>query len=178
MKILVINPNTTVEMTKQVETAMNAVKRADTTLEVTNPTAGPAGVASSYDEIVAGYELVKLVQAAKGSNYDAVVIACYSDPGIVAAKELLDIPVVGIAEAAMHLACMLGDKFTVLTSSKARIPPRRAMCGTTASEAGWLRFAQLASAWPRPLMSPRERRKPPSLWGRRPLKRMVPRSSS
>ena len=65
MRILVINPNTTVEMTKQIESAMNAVKRPDTILEVTNPTTGPAGLASGYDEIVAGYGLVKMVQAAK-----------------------------------------------------------------------------------------------------------------
>jgi allantoin racemase len=124
MKILVINPNTTAEMTKQVETALNAVKRDDTVLEVTNPEIGPVGLASSYDEIVAGHELVKIVQGVSDQGYDAIVIACYSDPGIVAAKELCDIPVVGIAEAAMHVACMLGSKFTVLTTAKARIPSK------------------------------------------------------
>ncbi len=126
MKILVINPNTTVEMTKQIETAMNAVKRADTILEVVNPPYGPAGLASGYDEVIAGYELVKMVQTARHQGYDAIVIACYSDPGIVAAKELCDFPVVGIAEAAMHMACMLGRKFTVLTTAKARIPSKEA----------------------------------------------------
>jgi allantoin racemase len=126
MKILVINPNTTVEMTKQIETAMDAVKRADTVLEVVNPAAGTPALASGYDEVVAGYELVKMVQEARDEGYDAIVIACYSDPGIVAAKEICDFPVVGIAEAAMHMACMLGRKFTVLTTAKARIPSKEA----------------------------------------------------
>ena len=126
MKILVINPNTTIEMTQQIGMAMNAVKRADTVLEVTNPPVGPAGLASGYDEVIAGYELIKMVQAARHQGYDAIIIACYSDPGIVAAKELCDFPVVGIAEAAMHMACMLGRKFTVLTTSKARVPSKEA----------------------------------------------------
>ncbi len=124
MRILIINPNTTVEMTKQIEMAMSAVKRADTVLEVTNPLVGPAGLASGYDEVVAGYELIKMVQTARHQGYDAIIIACYSDPGIVAAKEICDFPVVGIAEAAMHMACMLGRKFTVLTTSKARVPSK------------------------------------------------------
>jgi allantoin racemase len=126
MRILVINPNTTVEMTKQIELAMNAVKRADTVLEVTNPVAGPAGLSSGYDEVIASYELVKMVQSARDEGYDAIVIACYSDPGIVAAKEICDFPVVGIAEATMHMACMLGRKFTVLTTSQARVPSKEA----------------------------------------------------
>jgi allantoin racemase len=126
VKILVINPNTTAEVTKQVEATMKAVKRQDTILEVTNPQRGPTAVSSSYDELVAGCELLKMLREAKPEDYDAIIIACYSDPGIVAAKELCDIPVVGIAEAAMHVACMLGRKFTVLTTSKARVPSKEA----------------------------------------------------
>jgi allantoin racemase len=124
MRILVINPNTTVEMTKQIERELNGIKRHDTVLQVTNPSFGPEGLASSYDEIVAGFELIKIVQAAKQEGYDAIVVACFSDPGIAAAKELCDIPVVGIAEASMHMACMLGHKFTILTTSPKRIPSK------------------------------------------------------
>jgi len=124
MRILVINPNTTVEMTKQIERELNRIKRDDTVLTVTNPSFGPEGLASNYDEVVAGFELIKIVQAARDDGYDAVVIACFSDPGIVAAKELCDIPVVGIAEASIHMACMLGSKFTILTTSRKRVPSK------------------------------------------------------
>jgi allantoin racemase len=124
VRILVINPNTTVEMTKQIEQTLKAVKRVDTVLEVTNPPMGPAGLASAYDEIVAGMELLKIVQTARDKGYDAVINACFSDPGLVAAKEICDIPVVGIAEAAMHIACLLGRKFTILTNLKQRVPSK------------------------------------------------------
>lgn len=119
-----INPNTTVEMTKQIERELNRLKGDDTVLEVTNPSSGPGAVASNYDEIVAGFELLRMVQAAEDDGYDAIIIACFSDPAIVAAKELCDIPVVGIAEASMHMACMLGSKFTILTTSRKRIPSK------------------------------------------------------
>jgi allantoin racemase len=124
MRILVINPNTTVEMTKQVEAALNKVKQADTILDVTNPSSGPDGLASACDEIVSGYEVLKIIRNTKIEDYDGAIVACYSDPGLVAAKEICDIPVVGIAETCIHFACLLGRKFTVLTSSRERIPSK------------------------------------------------------
>ena len=53
----------------------------------------------------------------KGLN----ALACFSDPGIDAAKEISDIPVVGIEEATLHVASMLGNKFTILTTLKERV---------------------------------------------------------
>jgi Asp/Glu/hydantoin racemase len=53
---------------------------------------------------------------------DAVVIAAYGDPALTAAREMLDIPVVGMAEAAMLTACMLGQRFGVVTFSAALVP--------------------------------------------------------
>ena len=58
MRNLVVNPHTTVEMTEQVDKAMNAVKRDDTVLVAVNPAEGPAGLSSGFDEIIAGYELI------------------------------------------------------------------------------------------------------------------------
>lgn len=122
MRILVVNPNTTVEMTKQIERTLNAVKRADTVLEVMNPAVGSAGLESAYDELVSGLEMLKIVQAGRAKGYDALVIACFSDPAVIAAKEILDVPVVGIAEAAMHMACMIGRKFSIVVTFRHRVP--------------------------------------------------------
>jgi allantoin racemase len=49
---------------------------------------------------------------------DAIVIACYSDhPTVYALREITDKPVLGIAEASMYVACMLGYKFSVVTTN-------------------------------------------------------------
>ncbi len=56
------------------------------------------------------------------SGHDAAVIAAYGDPGLVAARELFDLPVVGMAEAAMLTACQLGARFAVVTFAPALLP--------------------------------------------------------
>jgi allantoin racemase len=61
--------------------------------------------------------LTKVVQAAEES-VDAIIIDCMDDPGLYAARELVSIPVVGPAQASMHLAAMLGHRFSVLTTLK------------------------------------------------------------
>jgi allantoin racemase len=52
------------------------------------------------------------------------VLACFSDPALDAAKEVSTIPVIGIEEATMHIAAMLGHKFSVLTSLPRRVSTR------------------------------------------------------
>ena len=53
-----------------------------------------------------------------------MVIACFSDPGLDEARELVSIPVVGIEESSLHLAAQLGRRFTILTSRGARVPAK------------------------------------------------------
>jgi Asp/Glu/hydantoin racemase len=61
--------------------------------------------------------------AAEGAPPPAAgIVACFSDPGLAAVRELFDFPVVGIAEAAFHAACMLGGRFAVVTVSD-RVAP-------------------------------------------------------
>jgi Asp/Glu/hydantoin racemase len=60
--------------------------------------------------------------AAAGSSVDAAIIAAFGDPGLFGARELFDIPVVGLAEAAMLTACMLGRRFSIVTFARALAP--------------------------------------------------------
>lgn len=125
MRILVINPNTSTAMTDSIKKELLAFKRSDTEIDVVNPAEGPVGLECAYDESRAIPHLLRLVQRAPEQGYDAVVIACFSDPGLEAARELVDIPVVGIQEASMYLAAMLGSGFGVLTTLPRRVPVRK-----------------------------------------------------
>ncbi|MGE5619961.1 MAG: aspartate/glutamate racemase family protein [Sphingomonadaceae bacterium] len=125
MRILVINPNTSSAMTASIAKELNAYKRPDTELDVVNPPEGPEGLECAYDESRAIPHLLRLVRQAPEQGYDAVVIACFSDPGLEAARELVEIPVVGIQEASMYLAAMLGSAFGVLTTLARRVPVRK-----------------------------------------------------
>lgn len=60
--------------------------------------------------------------AVRGGGFDAVVVACFYDPGVRELREMLDIPVIGIGEASMHLASLLGHKFSIIVGRKKWIP--------------------------------------------------------
>jgi allantoin racemase len=122
MKIMVINPNTSVSMTDHLRAELEKIKRADTRLTVLCPDSGPITIESAYDEALAVPPTLELVRRANAEGYDGVILACFSDPGIHAAKEISEIPVVGIQEASLHAAAMLGFKFTILTPLARRIP--------------------------------------------------------
>ncbi len=124
MKIFVINPNTSESMTDHIRRELEEIKRSDTELTVVNPEHGPVSIESAYDEALAGPPTLELVRKANEEGYDAIVVACFSDPSLDAAKEVSDVPVIGIEEATLHIAAMLGHKFSIMTSLSSRIPTR------------------------------------------------------
>lgn len=126
MRIFVINPNTSESMTSHIRRELEKVRRADTELTVVCPEHGPVSIESAYDEALAQPHTLELVRQANqdGEGYDAIVLACFSDPALDAAKEISDIPVIGIEEATMHIAAMLGHKFSITTAFRNRVPTR------------------------------------------------------
>ena len=124
MKIFVINPNTSSSITKHIGRKLQEVKRSDTELIVVSPEQGPVSIESAYDEMLVGPHILELVKKANKDGYDAIVLACFSDPSLDAAKEISYIPVIGIEEATLHIAAMLGHKFSIITSLKTRVPTR------------------------------------------------------
>lgn len=122
MKILVVNPNTSCSMTDRLRRELEAVKGAGTELTVTNPAEGPAAIESERDETQAIPPMLALI-AREAPRHDAVVIACFSDPGLQEARALVPIPVVGIEESSLRVAASIG-RFTILTSRAARVPAK------------------------------------------------------
>lgn len=120
MRILVVNPNTTASMTALIAECARASVGPGVLVEAVNPTSGPVSVESHYDDALAVPHLLEVVGSARG--YDGFVIACFGDPGLHAARELADGPVVGIAEAAMRTAGYLARRFSVVTTL-ARVVP-------------------------------------------------------
>jgi len=124
MRIFVINPNTSVSMTDHIRRELEKIKRPDTELTVVCPKRGPISIESAYDEALAQPPTLELVRQANEEGYDAVILACFSDPALDAAKEISDILVVGIEECTMHIAAMLGHKFSITTAFRNRVPTR------------------------------------------------------
>ncbi len=86
------------------------------------PTPGaPAFIETYEDAIKAAPGMIQLVQENE-DKYDAFVIACHSDPNLDAIKEITKKPVVGIGEASMKMASMLGHCFSVVSDNTHSIP--------------------------------------------------------
>lgn len=71
---------------------------------------GPPAIESKVDAIRAGPDVLRLVKEAEGEGCDAVIIWCGGDPALDAARELVDIIVVGPGEAMRAMATLLGRR--------------------------------------------------------------------
>jgi len=114
-KILVINPITTDSFNNMVKSYLEELKSPDIEIEVVNIKAGPSSIETFYDEAFALPEILKTIEKYK-AECNAIVINCFADPAVNAARELTDIPVVGPAEASMMIALMLGHRFGVIST--------------------------------------------------------------
>lgn len=118
MKILLINPNTTQEFTDRITSIAQRYAAPTTLITALTPAYGPRSIESIYDELLSSMGTLELALS-KLDEYDGFVIACYSDhPTVYALREVTDKPVLGIAEASMLMACMLGHKFSVVTTNE------------------------------------------------------------
>jgi allantoin racemase len=94
----------------------NSIANTGTNVSVMEVGIGPLSIESSIEEYMAiGPMLEKLLEIRNENSYDAVIIGCAGDPGLRPARELLNIPVIGPAESSYHFACMISDRFSILT---------------------------------------------------------------
>jgi len=76
---------------------------------------GPTSIESRYDAIMASPDILRVIKEAEDEGVDAVVVSCMGDPGVMAGKELVNIPVLGTCETSLLVACALGDKVSIVT---------------------------------------------------------------
>ena len=122
MQIQLINPNTTAAMTDKMAVAARQVASAGTRILAVQSATGPASIESAVDEALALPGLLAQVKAGEAAGVDAHVVACFGDPGLRAAREIASAPVIGIAEAAMQLACLVSASFSVVTTLARTVP--------------------------------------------------------
>ncbi|HTI01179.1 MAG TPA: aspartate/glutamate racemase family protein [Acidisoma sp.] len=122
MHLLVVNPNTTASMTEKIGAAARSVAAAGTEIEAVNPAMGPVSIEGFYDEAFCVPGLITEILAGEKRGAQAVVVACFDDPGIDAARAAARIPVIGICEAAMRMAGFLGHRFTIVTTLPVSLP--------------------------------------------------------
>jgi len=122
VKILLVNPNTTSSMTDKAGEAARMVVASGTEIIAVNPEYGPISIEGYYDEVFSIPGLLEEVRKGEASGCQGTVIACFDDTGLDAARCIASGPVVGICEAAMHIASLLSNSFSIVTTLKRSIP--------------------------------------------------------
>jgi allantoin racemase len=118
MEITIINPTITDRWNETTRRSYADAAQPGTRVRVVSLDWGTASIECYRDEELATPGILSRVVEAAGAGADAVIIDCMADPGLYAARELVRIPVVGAAQATMHLAAMLGHRFSVLGTSE------------------------------------------------------------
>jgi allantoin racemase len=121
VKILLLNPNTTSAVTELLHAAGTQVASPGTKLVAMTARRGVPYIATRAEAQIGGAIALEMLAEAS-TDIDAAIIAAFGDPGLFGARELFDIPVVGLAEAAMLTACMVGQRFSIVTFARALAP--------------------------------------------------------
>ena len=120
-KICIINPNTTKAMTQKIDLTAKKFASTDTEIVSVEPNIGPESIEGFYDEAFCIPGLVEEIE--KHSDADSYIIACFDDTGLEVIRSITQKPVIGIGEAAYHIATMVAGNFTVITTLSRSIRP-------------------------------------------------------
>lgn len=127
--IILINPNSTVSMT---DAMLRTARAAAPGKMVEGWTShdGPPAIQGAADGQRAEGPLLKLVAKASDQGASAIIIGCFDDTALDAARHLAQCPVIGIGQAAYHLAAVAGATFSVVTTLEVSVPILRANIAT------------------------------------------------
>tara|TARA_Y100000758_G_scaffold10407_1_gene7919 strand:- start:126 stop:809 length:684 start_codon:yes stop_codon:yes gene_type:complete len=124
-RIVVINPNSSVDVTDGIDAAMQPLRFSDgPSIDCLTLKDGPPGIETQrhVDSVVG--PLCGLIER-EGNNTDAFVIACFSDPGLHSARETTTRPVMGISESGITTALTLGEKFGIIAILPKGVTPHK-----------------------------------------------------
>lgn len=126
MKILIINPNSSEEMTKAIQVCAEAYAAGDFEVRTVCIPDAPQFIDYYSDQLSCAPGMVEVVRENE-AEYDAFIVACHCDPNLDLLRQITGKPVVGIGEASMHLASMLGHSFSVVSTDKHSVPNKYAL---------------------------------------------------
>jgi len=114
MRILLLNPNMSSSMTSIMTDAAIPVVSSDVELIPATASKGFPYISSRAEAQIAGAFALETI-AEHEHDVDAVILAAFGDPGLKAAREQFNLPVVGMAQAAITTATLLGERFSIVT---------------------------------------------------------------
>jgi allantoin racemase len=112
--ILVVNPNTSENMTTAIDRVARAAAGSSAAVVTIRSHNGPYTIEGALDAALATAGMLEAVSTCP-DPFDAVVVACFSDPGVEALRTLVRVPVIGIGAASFVQAACLSQRFAIVT---------------------------------------------------------------
>lgn len=137
-RVLVINPNSSLSCTEGIAAALRPLRSGAARFDVVRLPEGPPAVASWRDWTAVAEPLRRVVEREDAAAY---VIACVSDPGLDAAREATDRPVLGMLRCAVAAAMARAERFGLVGFTEASQARQRRVLqamGVEARLAGWV----------------------------------------
>lgn len=110
-------------MTARIGEAARAAASAGTQIIAVSPSSGPVSIEGYFDEAFAVPGMLEEILKGEAAGMEAHVIACFDDTGLEAARCCASGPVIGIGEAAFHMASLIAHRFSVVTTLSRSIAP-------------------------------------------------------
>jgi allantoin racemase len=85
-------------------------------LDIDSLPKGAPSIEDAYDEALNIPYILAKIRAAESEHYSAAIIDCFGDPGLDAARELVEMPVIGVAQSACHLAAQIAPRFSIINT--------------------------------------------------------------
>lgn len=121
-EILWVNPVGSGAFDEETRALIDAVRSEQHTPRVRHLDHGPPHLEYHLYEHQALSGVLALMREAEADRCAAGVIGCFYDGGLRELREALRMPVVGMAEASMMLACTLGHRFSIIVGRRKWIP--------------------------------------------------------
>jgi allantoin racemase len=126
MKLLIINPNGDEQMSQAILSTATDFSDGDFDVDCLATPGAPLFIDTYHDAATALPGMVELLKRHE-ADYDAFIVACHCDPNLDLMKELTNKPMVGIGEASMKIATMLGHRFSVISTDSRSVPNKEAL---------------------------------------------------
>lgn len=117
MKLLVINPNISESVSSLILSEAQRAANEGTEILMRTAPYGVEYIETRFESLLAAGAVAQVI-AEDHEQADGVVVAAFGDPGLPALKEFVDIPVVGITEAALHTAALQSARFPIVAISE------------------------------------------------------------
>jgi Asp/Glu/hydantoin racemase len=117
MRVLLINPHISDSVSELIRAEALRSASTGTEIEVLTAPFGVAYIETRFEAVIGAYAAAE-VAAAHHERFDAVIVAAFGDPGLAGLREALPCPVVGLTEAALASACLLGQRFSIVAISQ------------------------------------------------------------